>query len=108
VQWGNTVLTSDLEGEVCAFQWPAAAKIWCRKSKGKKTFASVTNAGNGNLFYPTAQDGILILNKNSGEIVQSWVPQINEGAWVKSYSRVVGGAGAWFIADSAGNVRKFF
>lgn len=108
VQLGDSVLISNLAGQVCAYGWPSAEKIWCTKTKGEKTYASVTTDGKGHLLYPTAAEGIIVLDKNSGEILKSWVPTASEGTWAKSYSRAVMGSDGWFIGDSAGNVRKLF
>ncbi|MEO5970268.1 MAG: PQQ-binding-like beta-propeller repeat protein, partial [Bdellovibrionia bacterium] len=106
LQIGNTVVTSDLDGQICAFEWPSASKLWCRKTEGKKTFASISYDAKGNLIYPTAQDGILVLDEKSGNVLKTWLPKHSEGPWRKSFSRVVTSPQGWFISDSVGQVRK--
>ncbi|MEO5970679.1 MAG: PQQ-binding-like beta-propeller repeat protein [Bdellovibrionia bacterium] len=108
LQLENTVVISNLDSEVCAYKWPSADKIWCRKFQGGKSYASVTYDGKGNILYPTAQEGIFVLDRDTGKTLKFWAPQTTEGPWVKSYSKVVVGPDAWFIADSTGNVRKIF
>jgi outer membrane protein assembly factor BamB len=110
LQLGEILVTSDLEGQVCAFQWPSAIQLWCRKTVGNKTFASVSydagHAGEGGLVYPTSQDGILVLDEKTGKTLKNWLPQKPEGAWRKSFSRVVMSPQGWFISDSLGQIRK--
>jgi outer membrane protein assembly factor BamB len=105
---GNKVVIANMNSEVCAYEWPSTVQKWCRKFKGKRTYASVTSDEKGNILYPTAQDGILILDRDTGKTLTSWRPDLQEGVWAKSYSRIEVGPDAYFIADSVGNVRKLF
>jgi outer membrane protein assembly factor BamB len=103
---GQTVMTSNLDGEVCAFGWPSGNRLWCHKTEGK-TFASVTYEDHGNFFYPSAKEGLLLLDATRGSLKAKWMPTADQGKWAKSYSRVTRGADGWYLSDSVGNIRKF-
>lgn len=100
------IITADLQGQVCSITYPEGWRRWCMPSHGKKTYASAATDGRGHVLYPTHDDGIVVLDADTGALQLSWKPTEQEKPFGSIYSRVVVGDDGWYIADLDGHVRK--
>lgn len=102
---GSLVIVGDLSGQVCAIHWPKGWKSWCSQTY-QKNHASVSYDEKGYFVYPSKTDGVLVLDPRTGTRLIEWNPSDAEGKLGEVYGRITTTAGAWFIADMSGNVRR--
>jgi outer membrane protein assembly factor BamB len=104
---GNHVIVADRDGEVCGMEFPRGNRAWCRATHGEEN-ASLTYLAPGVVIYPSATQGLLAFDPETGRTLSMWKPGAAEGTWARTNSRatLAPGGSSVFLTDLAGNLRK--
>jgi len=88
-------------------EFPRGNRVWCRATHGEEN-ASLTYLAPGAVIYPSATQGLLALDLETGQTLAAWKPRTAEGAWARTNSRatLAPGGSAVYLTDLAGNLRK--
>ncbi len=104
---GSQVIVADQEGQVCAMQFPFGFRAWCRPTPDALA-ASLTYPAPGALIHPSATEGLLAFEPETGRTLGSGKPSSPEGEWRRSNARVsvARDGSAVYLTDVSGNLRK--
>lgn len=104
---GQIIFTSDLRGNVCAVDPFAATRLWCGDlPKAKYSYATPAFDGNGNILFPTENDGIVALDARNGAKVFEWKPSEKDAPWSMVMATIHTHNDHWYVIDWKGNLRK--
>ncbi len=104
---GQIVITADLKGNVCAVDPFAGTRIWCADlPKAKYSYATPGLDGNGNILFPTENDGIFALDHRTGEKVFQWKPEEKDAPWSMVMATIHAHTDYWYVVDWKGQLRK--
>jgi len=104
---GSHVIVADRDGEVCGMAFPRGNRAWCHATHGEEN-ASLTYVAPGVVIYPSANQGLLAFDPETGRTLATWKPGAAEGAWARTNSRatLAHGGSAVYLTDLGGNLRK--
>ncbi len=101
------VYFSDFNGNVHAVNLSLKKKAWDTNLGTKKTNYALSSLDfdheRGVLYYPSLDQGIFVLDYNTGKVIQKIQPK----DWSKNYAAVSIGGSSLFSMDIKGHLRKF-
>lgn len=105
---GDDLILSDLNGKVCRVSLADGRARWCRETgAAKRAFANaVLDAANSVLLYPSDQEGLLVLEPDSGVILSKWKAEGQTSPWFKTLAPVAVLSDGWLTVDMNGVMRK--
>lgn len=104
----DDLVVSDLKGKVCRVSLHNGLARWCRETgETKMAFPNPTfDPVNGVLLYPSAKEGLFVLDPATGEVIAQWNPSEKETPWSRTYGPVAVANDGWIVIDRNGLMRK--
>lgn len=105
---GDDLVVSDLKGKICRVSLLNGLAQWCRETgEAKMAFPNpVFDPVNGVLLYPSAKEGLFILDPATGAVLTQWKPSDKETPWSRTYGPAAVTTDGWIVIDKNGLMRK--
>jgi len=103
----NDILYTSLKGHVCRFDVSSRRNRWCFNAKMKdSSFAGASYyAPSHVVLYPSVNDGLYILDADTGEMLMNWKANKSEGEWLRTVADVAVEGDLWIVSDYEGTLR---